>query len=317
MTARLIVISGLPGVGKTSVAEIVAARTDSVHLSIDEIEESLLGSGMSAGWQTGVAAYEAARAMAGVNLRAGRSVVVDAVNDSDPARQTWRTAASATGADLRFVHLDIADSREHERRLRDRRRGFAHVAEPTWSEVQHRRAEYADWADDVLKLDTSARGVAEVADAVIGAIDECTVVRKVVAYVIHEQRLLVFTHDDVPIEVAGVQVPAGSIEPGEEPGSAAVREVREETGLRAHVVRSLGVERYDVRPSKTQVHERHFFELQLLDEQAPERWGAGEDDPSDGGAPQRWTCYWIPLRDAHVLAAGFGARLGSVRAAQA
>ncbi|WP_277050280.1 hypothetical protein [Ruania albidiflava] len=64
MTGHLIVISSLPGVGKTSVAEICAARLGSVHLSIDAIEESVLACGLPSGWQTGVAAYEAARAMA-------------------------------------------------------------------------------------------------------------------------------------------------------------------------------------------------------------------------------------------------------------
>jgi len=88
MTGHLMVISGLPGVGKTSVAEIIAARTGSVHLSIDAVEGSLLACGLPAGWEVGVAAYEAARAMAEQNLRLGHHVVVDAVNDSEPARQT-------------------------------------------------------------------------------------------------------------------------------------------------------------------------------------------------------------------------------------
>jgi len=35
MTRHLVVISGLPGVGKTRAAEIAAASTVSMHLSID------------------------------------------------------------------------------------------------------------------------------------------------------------------------------------------------------------------------------------------------------------------------------------------
>lgn len=42
MTGHLIVISGLPAVGKTRVSELVAARTRYVHLSIDVVEESML-----------------------------------------------------------------------------------------------------------------------------------------------------------------------------------------------------------------------------------------------------------------------------------
>ncbi|MCW4464255.1 NUDIX domain-containing protein [Glutamicibacter sp. MNS18] len=141
---------------------------------------------------------------------------------------------------------------------------------------------------------------------------ERRLVRKVVGYVVRGGRLLVFTHDGVPLEVAGVQVPAGSIEPGEQPVAAVVREVREETGVDAQVVRVLGVERYDVWPAKPELHERHFFQLAPLGGRSEERWRAGEEMPSDDGPTQRWTCQWIPLEQAHVLCAGFGARLGEI-----
>lgn len=138
------------------------------------------------------------------------------------------------------------------------------------------------------------------------------VVEKAVGYVVHRGRLLVFTHDDFPMEVTGVQVPAGSIDEGESPAEAVVREVEEETGLEARIVRSLGVETYDRRPAKPEMHERHFFHLEVVDPEVPERWACGEQDPSDGGQPVRWTCWWMELKDAHVLAAGLGARLGGI-----
>jgi len=170
MSGQLVVISGLPGVGKTSVAEIAAALVGAVHLSIDAVEESMLACGLPASWRVGVAAYEASRAMAELNLRLGRSVLVDAVNDSEEARQTWRTAASRTGARLVFVHLVITDARTHEQRLRDRDRGLTHVGEPTWADVERRRADYAAWSDEILELDTTARAADEVADALVSCL---------------------------------------------------------------------------------------------------------------------------------------------------
>ena len=166
MTGRLVVLSGLPGVGKTSIAEIVAARTGSVHLSIDEVEESILACGLPRGWQVGVAAYEATRAMAEQNLRLGHDIIVDAVNDSEEARQTWRTAASRTGAHLKFVCLVIADAQEHGRRLNGRDRGLVFVGEPTWADVERRRAGFAPWSDEILEFDTAVRTVDEVSEAV-------------------------------------------------------------------------------------------------------------------------------------------------------
>lgn len=165
MTGHLIVVSGLPGVGKTSVAELIAARMGSVRLSIDAVEESILACGLPSGWQVGVAAYEAVGAMAKLNLRLGRCVIVDAVNDSEEARQTWRTAATRTGARIDFVHLVISNAGEHEQRLCGRDRGLACVGEPTWADVQRRRAEYAVWTDEVVEFDTAAHTAYEVASA--------------------------------------------------------------------------------------------------------------------------------------------------------
>lgn len=147
-----------------SIAEVVAARTGSVHVSIDAVEEAILACGLPPGWQVGVAAYEATRAMSEQNLRLGHDVVVDAVNDSEEARQTWRTAALRTDARIEFVHLVVSDVQEHERRLNGRDRGLAHVGEPTWSDVQRRRADYAAWSDEILEFDTATQTADEIAD---------------------------------------------------------------------------------------------------------------------------------------------------------
>ena len=52
---------------------------------------------------------------------------------------------------------------------------------------------------------------------------------RVYAYITHGTRLLVFTETDCP--EAGLQVPAGTLEPGEDPRSGVLREAEEETGL--------------------------------------------------------------------------------------
>ncbi len=140
--------------------------------------------------------------------------------------------------------------------------------------------------------------------------DERTV-EKAFAYITHRERLLVFRHPDAP--EAGIQVPAGTIKPGETPEEAVLREVMEETGLvELSLVGKLGISDFDMSPfGKPEVQRRHFFHLRL-EEAPPETWRHEERDPSEGGdASIVFEFFWAPLPDGlPQLIAGHGALLG-------
>jgi predicted kinase len=149
----LLVISGLSGTGKSTVGEAVARQCGAVWLSVDAIEDALLAVGLPSDWTTGVAAYEAVAAAAAENLRLGHVVIVDAVNDSEPARDTWRRAARAASAPVTFVLLTPPPEDEHRHRLRARTRGLAHQSEPTWEQVQARARTFEDWHHPPVVID--------------------------------------------------------------------------------------------------------------------------------------------------------------------
>ncbi|TWE11304.1 NUDIX hydrolase [Rudaeicoccus suwonensis] len=135
---------------------------------------------------------------------------------------------------------------------------------------------------------------------------------KVVCYVVVGDEILVFTHADYPLEVTGVQVPAGTIEAGECPEAAALREAREETGMTdLRIVRKLGESDYDLTPYRHEVAHRHFFEL-TSDTPTAANWTWQEPDPEDGGDGPTFRCYWIPLTQAHVLAGGLSTMIGAL-----
>ncbi|HVC34564.1 MAG TPA: NUDIX domain-containing protein [Chloroflexota bacterium] len=120
--------------------------------------------------------------------------------------------------------------------------------------------------------------------------------RKAFAYITRGERLLLFTHPNAP--EAGIQVPAGTLEDGEEPEAGVLREAIEETGLTSlGVVSFLGEERRDMSDvGKDEIHHRYFFHLRCLDE-PPDRWRHGETQPADRGSPIPFDFFWARLPD--------------------
>jgi 8-oxo-dGTP pyrophosphatase MutT (NUDIX family) len=129
------------------------------------------------------------------------------------------------------------------------------------------------------------------------------IIDKAVAYITRYEKLLVFDHPGIP--EAGTQVPVGTIEPGEPPDEAVLREAYEETGLAPLVMRRfLGEREFDIRPfGRDEIHHRHFYHLEFNGD-APDRWRHFEEQPSDGGEPVEFELYWadMPLEALELIA---------------
>jgi ADP-ribose pyrophosphatase YjhB (NUDIX family) len=139
------------------------------------------------------------------------------------------------------------------------------------------------------------------------------ITEKVVAYITQGDRLLVFRHTAYP--EACIQVPAGTVEEGEPPAKAVLREAREESGLDELEMRAfLGVQDYDLAAyGRAETQRRYFFHLELHGE-APATWRHYETDPSDGSpGPIEFEFYWVRLPDeVPELSGGQGELLSKV-----
>jgi 8-oxo-dGTP pyrophosphatase MutT (NUDIX family) len=130
---------------------------------------------------------------------------------------------------------------------------------------------------------------------------------KVYAYITQGEQLLVFQHVDFPD--AGIQVPGGTVNPGEPLCEAVLREAFEETSIEDLVILAELGDTWPVmdgsgRPGE--VHHRHFFHLRS-GAPIPATWRHEERDPADGGPPFLFEFSWIPIVDApEVLIAQMG-----------
>ncbi len=157
-TPALIVLSGLPGVGKTTVARRLSAVIGAVHVRLDTIEAAMTASGLidrAGGWAAVPdAGYRVAYAVASDFLSAGHDVVADSVNPLAITRQAWAETARAARAILIEVEVICSDSELHRRRVEARSSDIDGLAVPTWQQVGERT--YEPWNHPVLRVDTAA-----------------------------------------------------------------------------------------------------------------------------------------------------------------
>ena len=160
----LVILSGLPGVGKTTIARELAAALSAVHVRIDSIEQALRNAGSTVEDH----GYRVAYAVAADNLRLGRTVIADCVNPWPLTRREWQSVASRTAVRAVSVELVCSDVEEHKRRVESRSADIAQHRLPTWSEVMAH--DYRPWDSDRLVIDTARLDVPQCVQAIVSAI---------------------------------------------------------------------------------------------------------------------------------------------------
>ena len=123
------------------------------------------------------------------------------------------------------------------------------------------------------------------------------ITEKVVAYITQGDKLLVFSHPFHP--EAGIQVPAGTIEAGEAPEEAVLREAYEETGLEKLNLRAfLGMQEFDLSSyGRAEIQRRYFFQVEFYGE-SPAVWRHFENNRSDGSTePIEFELFWVQFPD--------------------
>jgi putative (di)nucleoside polyphosphate hydrolase len=130
--------------------------------------------------------------------------------------------------------------------------------------------------------------------------------RKAYAYITREaaeaSAVLAFRHRDYP--EAGIQVPRGTVDEGEDPAVTVLREVCEECGLCDAQLIGLLARDKEAQPGDPNWRWERFF-FHLVAPRAPDEWehtvtGAGEDNGLV-------FCYfWLPHKQKDELWPGFG-----------
>ncbi|WP_405164666.1 AAA family ATPase [Nocardia sp. NBC_01499] len=148
----LIVIGGLPGTGKTTLARLLAARIRAVYLRVDTIEQAVVRSGLTK-HPVGPVGYVVGYALAREQLQQGLTVVAESVNPLAITRDSWLGAAQDAGAPAVEVEVVCSNPVEHRERIVSRSVDIPGLPLPGWPDVLD--YDYQPWNRDHIVLDTA------------------------------------------------------------------------------------------------------------------------------------------------------------------
>jgi 8-oxo-dGTP pyrophosphatase MutT (NUDIX family) len=226
----LIVLAGLTGSGKSTVADDLGRALNCAVLGVDQAEAAMRRAGVSPTETARHAASLVVAVLAAEQLALGHDVIVDAANGPELAREHWRELAGQRHAELRFIVIECG-------------------------------AELPPRTDERLTLDSASPRAASLR----AALDYLAAARRPVppgsgaaapgpphgggrsfrlaayAVCVDDGRVLLARWTG-PGGDSSWTLPGGRVEPGEDRFDAVVREVAEETGCDAVVERLLGVD---------------------------------------------------------------------------
>lgn len=165
--AILISLSGLPGVGKTTLARELAAQIGAIHLRVDSVETALKNSALKI-YCPEDGGYLVLASIAKDNLSLGIDVIVDTVNPLEITRQLWRETATGGGSSLLNIEIICSDLDIHRKRVEERKSDIEGHIIPNWDDVTDRYFEV--WGNDRLVVDTAHQRIDESVAVILKAL---------------------------------------------------------------------------------------------------------------------------------------------------
>ena len=152
----LYIFSGLPGAGKSTLAQRLASKRGCAYLRIDTIEQTIRD---VFSLPVEAEGYQLAYRISADHLRLKISVVADSCNPVAATRTAWEHVARSTGASYANIEVCCSDTIEHRRRVETRPPTVNGLKPMSWPDVQNR--EYEAWERNRVVVDTSRRTIDE------------------------------------------------------------------------------------------------------------------------------------------------------------
>jgi predicted kinase len=155
---RLILLSGLPGTGKSTIALALSRALGLPLFEKDRIEAAIVGAGLAKVQpglaNLGPAGYDLYFALLERQLELGVSLIADCTAPSQRSRDTLAAMCTQHGAHFQPLLCVCSDPALHRSRIESRVRGIPGWHEIAWTDVERSRAGFEPWRDAIPMLDS-------------------------------------------------------------------------------------------------------------------------------------------------------------------
>lgn len=155
MSRKLIVFTGLPGTGKSTLAEALGKQLSIPVFAKDWLEATLIRCELIPSNQEkplGSAGYELLTVLAECQLMLEQSVILDSVAGTVSIRETWKDISKQYNAQWIVIECVCTDESLHRSKLASRQRKIPGWHEPQWADIEKAKGYYAPWVGERLVL---------------------------------------------------------------------------------------------------------------------------------------------------------------------
>lgn len=153
---KFIVFTGLPGTGKSTLAEAVGKQLSIPVFAKDWLEATLVRGELVASnpeKPLGSAGYQLLTILAERQLMLGQSVILDSVASTQSIRAEWMELSERYQAEWRVIECICSNESFHRSLLEKRERRIPGWHELAWSDVEKVKKSYLPWTAERLILD--------------------------------------------------------------------------------------------------------------------------------------------------------------------